>query len=408
MAFSRESFLGLVGQQSYQFGTGTGNDTNGLKFLSSAHLTVTVAGISVAFTVAAGHGSFTITGATIAGGETILVSRTTPATEEGRLVDFEDLSHVRQSDLDTSSLQLLYLAQESLDVVSAAECLELGISGHWDGENRRITNLASGVAGTDAVNKSQLDAVSVAAGNLPVVGVSDNDKSLWVVAGAWAIRTPAQARTHLALGTAALLNAGTAAGNVVQLDGSARYPAVDGRNIDLALNAVQTAINLRYRSTVGIVVQGTEATPATDATATWSETSGSRLTPGTLTDLDNSSDVVIDNGAKKVTLSAGTWEVQWSLRAYNLNTTAGNDQDLRVKLTDDVDGPSQVVYDADYDKTTIEAAGGSNKQFWSLGNTLLLKLPSGGAVVIRAVNEDGADIRIPSVRMSFRKVSTAT
>lgn len=41
----------------------------------------------------------------------------------------------------------------------------------------------------------------------------------------------AAARTALALGTAATLNVGTSANNVVQLDGSARLPAVDGSQL---------------------------------------------------------------------------------------------------------------------------------------------------------------------------------
>lgn len=41
----------------------------------------------------------------------------------------------------------------------------------------------------------------------------------------------AAARTALALGTAALYNVGTSANNIVQLDGSARLPAVDGSQV---------------------------------------------------------------------------------------------------------------------------------------------------------------------------------
>lgn len=41
----------------------------------------------------------------------------------------------------------------------------------------------------------------------------------------------ATARTNLGLGTAATLNAGTSASNVVQLDGSAKLPAVDGSQL---------------------------------------------------------------------------------------------------------------------------------------------------------------------------------
>lgn len=41
----------------------------------------------------------------------------------------------------------------------------------------------------------------------------------------------ADARTNLGLGTAAIYNVGTAAGNIVQLDGSAKLPAVDGSQL---------------------------------------------------------------------------------------------------------------------------------------------------------------------------------
>jgi len=395
MAFSTELFTGVLGQETYAFTT--------LRFLSSEHLSVTVDGIEAAFTVNAARTSITITGVSFAGGETIEVTRSTPKTEAGRLVNFQDLSGLRQSDLDTSSLQLLYIAQEALDFIAAATCLGLNeITGQWDALSLKITNVEPGTAATDAVTKSQLDAATIAAGGLPAVSAADNDKSLWVVAGAWAIRTPAQARAHLALGSAALLDAGTGANQVPQFDGSARYPANDGRNIDLENNAT---LNLRYRSTVGQVRNTSEQTPPTDATATWSESAGSRLALGTLTSLDNSSDIVLSG--TKVTLSAGTWEVQWGLRAYNQNAAAGNDQDLRVKLTDDVDGGGQVVYDNTYDLVDMESAG-ANKQYNTLSNVLLLKLAAGGDVVMRAANEDGSDIRINSLFMTFRKVSTST
>ncbi len=399
MALSTETFVGVLGQQTYAFTT--------LRFLSSAHLGATINGAGATFTVNAARTTITLV-EPVANGDAIVVTRTTPYTDEGRLVDFNDLSHVRQADLDTSSLQLLYIAQETLDAVFGGTLMGLNVGGHWDGENRRIENLAAGVAGSDAVTKSQLDAVSVAAGNLPVVTSADNNKSLWVVTGAWAIRTPTQARAHLGLGTAATLNAGTGANQVVQLDGSARYPSNDGRNIDLANNAVTAALNLRYRSTIGNVLQSTLATPVNDATATWAQSAASRLTPGTLTDLDNSSDIVVDNTGKKVTLSAGTWEIEYVVRAYNVNTTAGNDQDIRLKVTNDDDTGAQVVYDSDHDRVTVESPGTTPRALMSLHNILLVKFPSGGTIVLRATNEDGVDLRIDSTRMVFRKVSTST
>jgi hypothetical protein len=398
--YSRQSITGVAAQQAYALT---------IEYLSSEFLTVTVDGSPATFTVSDDHDTLTISSPTISGGEAIEVVRSTPAGDDERLVDFQDLAQCRQQDLDRSSLQLLHIAQETLDVMTAAERLELNVgTGQWDGESRKIQAVADGVASSDAVNKGQLDAVVMASGNLPVVGAGDNDKSLWVVSGAWDIRTPAQARVHLGLGTAAQLDAGSGASEVVQFDGSARYPAADGSLIDISANPDVTN---KYLSTLGVVVQSSEATPNGDATATWTQTAGSRLTPGTLTDLNNSSDITVDNGAKRVTLSAGTWEIEWRMRAYNQNTTAGNDQILRVAFTDDDDTAGQVVYEsAAYDRTDIEAAGSTNKTLWTLGDTLLLKLPSGGTFVMRAVNEStpSADIRIPSTSLSFRKVSTST
>jgi lysophospholipase L1-like esterase len=52
-----------------------------------------------------------------------------------------------------------------------------------------------------------------------------------VGAAVMAADTGSEGRTALGLGTAAVANTGTSAGNVVVLDGSARLPAVDGRNL---------------------------------------------------------------------------------------------------------------------------------------------------------------------------------
>lgn len=398
MAYHTETFAGVAAQQTYTFLS--------LGFLSSEHLGVTVNASPVSFTINSARTQLTIVGTPIVGGETIVVTRTTPATEVGRLVNFQDLSHVRQSDLDTSALQLLYIAQETLDVIAGVERLELGVSGHWDGESRRLQNLLPGVASADAMTKGQLDAASIAFGNLPVVSAADNDKSLAVVAGAWAVRTPSQMRTHLGLGTAAVLDVGTAANKVVQLDGSARYPANDGRNIDLANNAVMTALNTRYRDVVGSLRNSVDQTLNNDATGTWSQSGANILTLGALTALDNAApDVSV--AANVVTLSIGTWEIEYIVRLYNANAASNNDQILRLKLTDEVNGGGQVVYDAEFDTVAIRAAGSGNKIIHTASNTLLLKLAAGGKIAVRAVNNGGADIKASAVILICRKVSTS-
>lgn len=402
MAFSTETFTGVMGQQTYTFLS--------LRFLSAEHLSLTVAGLATAFTINSARTQVTITGASIAGGESIVVTRSTPATDAGRLVDFTDLSHVRQRDLDTSALQLLYIAQESLEFISSATCMGLNAGLQWEGQSKRVENLAPGVAATDAATKAQLDAISVAAGGLPVVSAADNDKSLWVVAGAWAIRTPAQARVHLGLGTAALLAAGTGANQVVQLDGSARYPANDGRNIDLTNNAVTTALNLRYRSTVGRALRTAEFTPFQDAAATWSQSANSRVDPGTLTALDNSSDIVVDSGNKKFTLSAGTWEVEYLIRVYNSNGTLNNLQRFASNITNDDDTAGQTVIENQFTAVDIRSAGAGTRLIHPLSNVLLFKQSASTTYVFRCVANNAAgsnDLRIAGITLAFRKVSSS-
>lgn len=95
-----------------------------------------------------------------AASDVIKVQRQTPNTVAGRVVDFSDGSVLTAADLDESAIQLLYLVQESNDTGSGA----LGPNSdgsHWDAGSKKIQNLASPTASTDAANKAYVDGVTL-------------------------------------------------------------------------------------------------------------------------------------------------------------------------------------------------------------------------------------------------------
>lgn len=76
-------------------------------------------------------------------------------------------------------------------------------------------------------------------------------------------QTPSTARTALGLGTSATLNAGTSAGNVVVLDGTAKLPAVDGSQLT---NIAASIVNVSSATgTLAIANGGTGGTTAATA-----------------------------------------------------------------------------------------------------------------------------------------------
>ena len=83
----------------------------------------------------------------------ITVRRYTSATE--RVVSFKDASILKATDLDTSAVQNLHIAEEARDIINDA--LILDKSGNWDAKNKRITNVGDPVASKDAVTKEYVD-----------------------------------------------------------------------------------------------------------------------------------------------------------------------------------------------------------------------------------------------------------
>lgn len=139
------------------------------EYLSKAHVTVRVDGTLVPFSWI---DTYRLQTSTAPPAKSVVeVRRTTP--REDRLVTFTDGSTLVQSDLNTSTLQSFFLAQEAFD--QGAASMAVTEDGQFSALQRRITSLADPVNGQDAVTKSW--ALSAANTNL-TAAVAAKDASV--------------------------------------------------------------------------------------------------------------------------------------------------------------------------------------------------------------------------------------
>lgn len=87
-------------------------------------------------------------------GATVLITRTTPKTEDLLEVDWTNGSAITESNLDTSDLQLLYIAQEAFDATDSL--ISLDTDNKWDAGNKILKNLAEPTSANDAVRLTDI------------------------------------------------------------------------------------------------------------------------------------------------------------------------------------------------------------------------------------------------------------
>lgn len=108
-------------------------------------------------------GTNIVFGAAPGSGVDIRIVRSTPRGKGDRLVDYEDSTTLTSALLDTSALQLLFIAQEAFEQSTSgggATPTYLPYSNTlaaWDAESQKVSRVATPVAGTDAVNKTYAD-----------------------------------------------------------------------------------------------------------------------------------------------------------------------------------------------------------------------------------------------------------
>lgn len=80
-------------------------------------------------------------------GESLTIRRYTSATE--RVVTFKDASILKATDLDTSQVQALHIAEEGRDILE--DSLSVNREGNWDAKGKRIINVGTPEADSDAM-----------------------------------------------------------------------------------------------------------------------------------------------------------------------------------------------------------------------------------------------------------------
>lgn len=82
-----------------------------------------------------------------ASGESLTIRRHTSATE--RVVTFKDASILKATDLDTSQMQAFHIAEEGRDILE--DSLSVNREGNWDAKGKRIINVGTPEADSDAM-----------------------------------------------------------------------------------------------------------------------------------------------------------------------------------------------------------------------------------------------------------------
>jgi hypothetical protein len=157
--------------KSYQQTTSNGttnsfpwSDIDG--YLQLSHIKVYVNGTlqsSTAYTIDAATRTVAFVPSAPSSGSVVRVVRETPSTVAGRVVDFTDGSVLTATDLDSASLQNLFLTQEAAD--KGGDAFQKNATDTaWLGQSIRISQVAAPTAGTDVAIKDYVDALALAGG----------------------------------------------------------------------------------------------------------------------------------------------------------------------------------------------------------------------------------------------------
>ena len=267
---------------SYIRYTGNGTQTDfsfAFPYFSTSNISVTVDGVVAPFTWV-NSSTVKITTAP-ASGAVIFIQRTTP--KDITPVNFVDGSVLLEADLDTLALFSLYAAQESID--EANKAIKLNLTGNWEAQGNRISNIADPSSLQDAVTKNyfenvytpQLDAkvVASAASAASAAGSASAAASSAASASTSAATATTKANESGSSATSAAGSASAASISATSAAGSATTATTKASEASSSAGAAATsatgsaasAVISSTKASEAVVSAGTATTKASEASS---------------------------------------------------------------------------------------------------------------------------------------------
>jgi len=259
--------------------TGDGsNDTFSITFpyLSNTHVNVLVGGVTKTegthYNISTGNIVFT-SGNIPASAATVKVKRVTERITP--LVDFKDGSTLLEADLDTSSRQSFYIAQETDEAAFQADS-----SGNYDASNNKLVNIGTPTAGTDGANKQYVDDQILTKDNLDEIAEGTTNKHLTATLKSKLDGIEASADVT---DTTNVTAAGALMDSEVDADIKTLALPANTTISDFGKTVVDDADAAAARTTLGVDASGTDnSTPVTLANTNYLSISGQEVTGGTV------------------------------------------------------------------------------------------------------------------------------
>ena len=260
-------------------------------------------------------------------------------------VDGSQLTNI--SATDSTKLAIANNLSDLNNVATARTNLGLGTSATLDTGVSNGQVIVADSTGLPAIDGSQL--TNITATDSTKLAIANNLSDL---------NNVATARTNLGLGTSATLDVGTTANKVVQLDASAKLPAVDGSNltnlpsgggypVQTATSSVTADLNSAVYLTAASATACTVTLPATSGASDGDAVIIVRRSPGSLTIQQNGA----DSGTLVTYLDAGN---------ASSHTITNNQQQIHVRY--DNSGTRWYIYDkAQGTAATLDVGTTANK-----------------------------------------------